>query len=544
MPYKNLPEQLRPTDIFAGQLDPAFLYADNVARGDLWVEGERELSAFALSASEKHRLVEASKSPTGDKEADKLKTALWNARSKDLQQTHKNNRVWTESTGECFPPEFAEVDELRRQSTPVGKVGCKAVIEYREWADEYRVRSEVEATTGNAPPEQQERISAMLSTRGARKIAESCEFMAIKKGGYKTFVTGTFSAETRYKIHQGEDLKSNCSDAGPAQGLCGPMPFKAAETTIQKEVSRTMDSLQKLHQRGFIDNNGHRVEQHGGKKLAYCWVVEIPRNNAGFENPHVHLLLDWRVSYGHFQPWKDRVEGIWGNGYFHLEKIHDSKCAGSYMAKAAGYLSKAQGENDKGMVTGNRYWISSEARAPSWVKVSESQLHILGQLIADIHDHLTVVHGPKYRERKRLNTELEKIPKSNRAARLAVGKKLQVVREELNSIPVRCNKYQVILKGKAAAARFFSWARTPDMTPNVDWLPEKPEGECWREGERFAPGQTQYFRAIQRKFHKMKERRHAVTDEVCGWIVDQVIDFKDWANSGWNEYEEEFSYAQ
>ncbi|MGH1374584.1 MAG: rolling circle replication-associated protein [Cellvibrionaceae bacterium] len=510
--YKNIPEQLRPKSTFAGQLDPAFLYADKVYRHADILKGLKCFKGLAISEADRHRLVEASKSPTADKTEEKLKVAAWNARSKDLQQAHKYNRAHTEATGECMPPEFVELEPFNRQSTPLNKVGCKAVIEYREWADEYRVRTEVEATTGNAPPEQTERVSAMLSTRGARKIAESCEYMAMKKGGYKTFVTGTFDDETRERI-------------------------ASEETTIQKEVSRTMDALQKLYQRGFIDKNDERVEQHENQKLPYCWVVEIPKNEAGEDNPHVHMLLGWGVEYKHFEPWAKRIEGIWGNGYFHLEKIKDSNCAGSYMAKAAGYLSKAQGSDDQGTVTGNRYGISSEARAPSWVKVSESQLHIMGQLIADIYDHLTVKHGPKYRERKKLNDQLAKTPKDNKAARLAIGAKLQTVREEIKAIPVRCNKYQVILKGKLAASRFFSWARTPDTVPAVDWLPEKPEGEYWREGERFAAGQSQYFRAVQRKFHKMKQRRHAVTDDVCGYIVDQINEFKDWAFSGWGEYE-------
>lgn len=607
MSYDNLLGHLRPKNIYAGPLDPAFLYADKIYRGSRILNGLKCFKGLALSEAKRNRLVETSKCPTGQKDDDLIKSALWGARSKDLQRVHKHNRAHEEATGETFSPKFVELPEISRQKTPLGQVGCKTVIEYREWAEEYRVRTEAEATTGNAPPEQTERISTMLSTRGARKISESCEYMAMKKGGYKTFITGTFSADTRYRIYQGEDLKMNCSNVGPVQGLCGPMPFKEAETTIQKEVSRTMDGMQKLYARGFI-SNGERVETHwtgvvqqkwsaltGGlllsvnrqvadgdytpirytksgaikpkkrsmfepagsvikteriynagpcsvmkrtqKNIAYCWAVEIPKNKQGGDNPHVHLLMNWRVSYDDFQPWKDRIEKIWGNGYFHLEKIRDSNCAGSYMAKAAGYLSKAQGADDQGTVTGNRYGISSEARAPAWVKVSEGQLHIMGQLIADIYDHLTVTHGPKYRTRKKLNDELAKTPKDDKAKRVEIGKKLQEVREEIKAIPVRCNKYQVILKGKAAAARFFSWAKTPDVSAGVDWLPEKPKGECWREGESFGPKQSQYFRAVRRKFQKIKQRRHALTNEICGFLVDQVNDFKDSALSAWGEYE-------
>jgi hypothetical protein len=504
----KIPEHLLPQESFAGSLNPAFLCADGITLNAPILDGLSCWKQLELGEAERHRLVEASKSPT-DLET-RIKDAKARALHNDRQALNQHNMQVFRETGETVEPVITE-HELKRQKTPQNAPGCKAVVEYRDWQDAWRIRTEVEATGGNQPPEQGDRESTMLSTRGARKIAESCEYMAMKKGGYKTFVTGTFDTEARERINRGE-------------------------TTIQKEVSRTMDAMQKLYQRGF-ESRGNRVEEHPGEKLAYCWVVEIPRNEDGEENPHVHMLLGWQVPYRHFESWAARIEGIWGKGYFHLEKIHDSNCAGSYMAKAAGYLSKAQGADDQGTVKGNRYGISSEARAPEWVKISEGQLDIMGQLIADVYDHLTVTHGAKYSERKKLNRELEKTPKENKAKRLAIGQRLQKVRESINEIPVRCNKYQVILKGKVAALRFFSWAKTPDVKPAVDWLPEKPEGEYWREGERPKADNSHYFRGVRRKFQAIKHRRHAVTNETCAMIVDQVQEFKDWAFSGWSEYE-------
>lgn len=471
------------------------------------------LRDLAISEAERRRLVEASKSPTGLLEAAKLGKAKFLAESRDLSEIHNYNRMIEETTGETAEPNYREIDPLRREKTPHGQAGCKAVFEFREWCDQYRIRTEVAAVTGNQPPEQTERVSKFLSTRGARKIAESCEYMAMKKGGYKTFVTGTFDNETRERI-------------------------AAGETTIQKEVTRTMDGLQKLYQRGFIAD-GERVEQHPGEKLAYCWVVEIPKNEQGEENPHIHMMLGWGVKYAHFEAWAARIEGIWGNGYFHLEKIKDTNCAGSYMAKAAGYLSKAQGSDDQGEVTGNRYGISSEARAPDWVVINEAQLHIMGQLIADVYDHLTVAHGEKYRKRKRLNNALEKTPKTEKEEREKIGKALQKVRAEIKAIPVRCNKYQVILDGAGAFMSFTSWAQEPNYKAPVDWLPEKPEGEFYQPGAAPKPRDSHYFRAIRRKFQKLKQQRQAITAEVGAEIVGWIEECKQCAMdlNSWNEYE-------
>ncbi|MBR9911514.1 MAG: hypothetical protein GYB33_14295 [Gammaproteobacteria bacterium] len=64
-----------------------------------------------------------------------------------------------------------------------------------------------------------------------------------------------------------------------------------------------------------------------------------------------------------------------------------------------------------------------------------------------------------------------------------------------------------------AAMRFFTWAATPDYTPPVDWLPEKPEGIYWEGGKTPGPEQSHYFRALKKKFMEHKWKRQAATDE-------------------------------
>lgn len=475
---KPIPQHLLPDHVFqkyAGKLNPLFLFPDNVTLA----EAKASAGVFALSDSEKHRLVKASKSPTDQESL--INTAMARAKFETEQLCLMHNHKHMLATGECPEPVFVE-HESKPLHTPLNATGCRAIVEFKEWADEWRLRTEVDGQNLQPPEQVGARISDMLSHRGARKIAESAAYMAAVKGGYKTFVTGTFKPEARERIASGE-------------------------STIQKEVSRTMDAMQKMYSRGWVNkNNGEKVEGIDGG-LAYCWVVEIPKNEHGEDNPHVHMLLGWRVPYRHFEGWAARIEEIWGNGTFHLEKIKDSTCAGAYMAKAAGYLSKAQGQDTQGIVKGNRYGISACARAPEWEKYAVQQLHIVSQLIVDVYDHLTVKHGEKFAERKRLNNALANIPKDKKSVRQRIGKKLAQVRESLNELPIRCNKYQVILKGKAAALRFFSWATNDEHDHGNDWLPEKPAGMGWEVGRRPTAADSLYHTRLREKIKAKVEQR-------------------------------------
>jgi len=460
---KPIPEHLIPKDFNfspAGHLNPLFLFPDNLTLA----ESLNPQGFLPCSEAERLRLVKASKSPTS------METVINNEMARKKWQLEamrlKHNHDHMLATGECAEPVFEE-HESKPLHTDLNATGCRAVVEFKEWSDEWRLRTEVDGQNLQPPEQAGARISEMLSNRGASKIAESCAFMAATKGGYKTFVTGTFDTAARERI-----------DAG--------------ESTIQSEVSRLMDAMTKMYSRGWTNKlNGERVEGIAGG-LAYCWVVEIPKNESGGDNPHVHMLLGWRVEYKHFAGWAARIESMWGNGTFHLEKIKDSTCAGAYMAKAAGYLSKAQGSDTQGVVSGNRYGISACARAPSWEKYAVQQLHIASQLIVDVYDHLTVKHGEKYAERKRLNNALANIPKDKKGVRQRIGKKLAAVREQINEIPIRCNKYQVVLKNKAAAFRFFSWATNNEHDHGNDWLPEKPAGMGWNVGNTPTMADTLY----------------------------------------------------
>ena len=434
-------------------IDPNFKYFDGVTAGEL-------PQLFALSeaktGAKRHRLVKAAKSPTAEELRKKAQFFSFQA---EIMNNHKKSLIDTTppKAGDYRGAVVSVIPEPQIPITKVGTPGAYTVIQYREWSEEWRIRTRAETLLAMTPPEQAgDRKTAMLTERGARKIADSCFYVSEDRGGFTTFCTNTFSTEVREKIASGE-------------------------VTIQKEVSRMMDGLQKMYQRGWTDSKGRKVEG-SSDKLDYIWVVEVPKNEDGEDNPHVHVLMRWRVPYWQFEDWSTRIEGIWGQGFAHLEKIKDPECAGAYMAKAAGYLCKANGQSDQGIVTGNRYGISTTARAPDWVMVGEHHMHIMGRMIADIHDHMSEKYGRLYKQRRVLNDSLNQMKekKIHNRRRQYVGKALQAVRTKIKEIPARCNKYQIILKGKDTFADFMAWARSSGhwRADIVDWLPEK-NGFAW-----------------------------------------------------------------
>jgi hypothetical protein len=440
---------------------------------------------FPLSEAERYRLVEAAKSQTepflvteASKQAffsrqymDRPKplAAIADGPFSDIRQ-RDDKQIATDKFNEQY----------------CNEVGSKTIIQFREWSDEWRVMTRVDGTVGTPPPLQSgDRTSCILSDRAARKIADSSAYMASKGTGYTTFVTGTFDQSARDRIANNK-------------------------TTIQREVTRTMDALKKMYQRGWTtDNTGKRLDGHS-EPLAYCWVVEIPMNDNGEINPHVHIMMEWSVDYEDFQPWRKRIESIWGNGYFHLEKIKDPLCAGAYMAKAAGYLSKANGQTDQGEVTGNRYAISKAARAPEWYTIGEYEMGIMGSLIREVYDSITDKHAALFYERKRLNLARETIRVQAKTAQeknsgkyplrakqklQQIGQSLMAVRQKINALPVRATKYQLILKGSATFNWFMGWSKaggwSPNDRPDSHWLHRlkqriylrKRQRDAWRDYE-------------------------------------------------------------
>lgn len=235
--------------------------------------------------------------------------------------------------------------------------------------------------------------------------------------------------------------------------------------------------------------------------LAYLWVAENPNRtdengdplpicdeqgeyDETATNPHIHLMMKWRVEYRHFPYWSRRLEKLWGHGFAHLEKIKDPSKAGSYVAKAAGYLTKGQGpENWQGEIRGNRYAISSRARAPGWIECERHQIGMMGWLLAEAHEVWNNKHGNKIKQRENLKYQLEKMKDPRQ--RQKIGKLLEGVRKKIEPLP-RISKYAALFKSEEQKTKFFDWAsrRGWQAKPqNSLWL-EEWRGQQWLRRNR------------------------------------------------------------
>jgi len=358
---------------------------------------------------------------------------------------------------------------------------------HQGWSDKYRLGLENGALGSKSTPPSStgDRLTSDLTKRAVKNILESDAYLSACRGGYTTFLTLTFSDESKAKIFdivaipQGKvkkykwgevrcidgvpselvstngeidiekaEGKKGYLDGIPASGAWSSVEFKP-ESTIGGEVSRFFDASQKRYQNGwkprFIEepapenacvdvvysNDTQKInsslpmicpefvdplksdcetfddesiemvrynprkhsdvkylsrisgQKEKGAPLDYMWVAEMPENEQGKKNPHVHVLMRWRVEKPVFRAWAERIESIWGHGFAKLEKIKTPEAASSYLLKAVGYLTKGSA-SDQGTIRGNRYNISASARAPKWECIGEfyadNFLAILGEL--------------------------------------------------------------------------------------------------------------------------------------------------------------------
>lgn len=474
--------------------------------------------------AEAHRLVKAAKSPTD--------------RFPGLTGAYFNRPAPRRK------PVPVEMDtEAPHVAPDLTQPGTWAVLEKREWAGEYRLRMETRPGAGAVTPDNSgDRITAMLSERGARKISESCYYMACKHGGFRTFATLTLTSEAREKLARRVvvpmfDRDSHGFPVLPVEGARakqGPLgviyqtdddtpgynvaqinhppetithPDTGAPYTpmkmgwawsVQREASRFFEAASKMYQRGWQYENekGETVKVAGHEEpLKYLWVAENPdridtdTGEVMGENPHLHLMMAWSVPYKHFEAWAARLEKLWGHGFAHLEKIKDPQKAGAYVAKAAGYLSKAQGKTDQGKIRGNRYGISSRARAPGWIECERHQVGMMGWLLAEAHELWNNKHGEKIQRREKLKGQLEAA--NDPGQRQKIGKILEATRKEIEPLP-RVSKYAAVFKSEEQKDQFFTWAKGKGWTekPQHSLFLTEWRAQQWRRrnGSRLSTG--------------------------------------------------------
>lgn len=657
----------------------------------------------ALSEANRNRLVEAAKCPTQQTERSEVHFSKFQAEQKRLNQA-ANDRgaawAWIEEQKRATTPEneleavlkaldaskraeLSQVTEDRNETRGDQGTDGRAwtVISNRAWSGEFRIRTQVDLPAALPPEQAGTRVTNNLSESGARKIADSCQFMHIVNGGYRTFLTLTMDTAGRRRV---EDTKAESwfcevdttkrrrdedkNDAGAlAVGFIKPSGGKltgewetagawvnykndnASEcvksrddtdnwhgdasycpvdtfydhkkdkfvyccdvtgtngddvtySTIQKEVSRFFDAANKMRQRGWKGQKSYpwgqvkcfaredsRTYENGKKKhtitchgqgvqleakpsqvvsvdgyladkkikykrkgVSYTWVVENPLNEDGQRNPHIHILMDWRVKYSHFGCWAQRLESLWGQGFAHIEKIKDSESAGAYMAKAAGYLSKAQGEDDQGPVRGNRYGISKCARAPEWCCLGKYPMHVMGHLITDVHDYFTSSYGHVFAGRKNLNANNDSLRQQLKAAstkdekkgilavRQAVGGALQKVRNQLNELPAIASKYQLIIKSEAAFVEFMTWAKSEYTMKESSWLPAKDGADQWRPWEERPEAGWKHEFDLRLHARKAARRWRGLAISLYEkWINEEPESDVSNILTGWEEFQEQ-----
>lgn len=345
-----------------------------------------------------------------------------------------------------------------------------------------------------------ERISKELTAAAARKLAESAEYVALKKGGYKTFLTLTFDNAARArmsrqssggefsKIHKW-DKKYNGWELG--RNYNDGMERTYKNSNIQKELKRFFDGLKKRVERGFyihyrrkynikiyypdgvadfvrLDFKREKIEGVADE-LCYLWVAENPpqkdksgemiidRETGEFKrNPHVHVMLNYKTDWEIFPAFVVGLEKLWGQGFAHFEMIKNQKSAAAYLMKALGYITKAAAGSDQGIIYGNRYNISKNARAPGWVTVKNYAWHIAGQLIEKARMKQRRELRPLEEKREKIKAVIETATKDNQ---FKLKKALEKVRAKIEKTKgaIYYGRNRVICKGEESANRLLSW---------------------------------------------------------------------------------------
>ncbi|MGF1702512.1 hypothetical protein L4D09_19645 [Photobacterium makurazakiensis] len=350
---------------------------------DIDTEHAREAAA---RSDEKSSLVQGCKSPTRPKVV---------SLSSRISQLKAAKRRPTElGSTEAFFNHDALYDLAEH---PSDKRLSTVRLMHREWSGTYRLIHHTQTRPSDAPePQSGERYTEKLTQRAVTKIFESGAYVASCEGGFTTFLTLTFTEQQRLAVFGGE-------------------------STLGKEVSRFLDGIKKMYQRGWqgVDQDGELFELEPVENpFHYIWVAECPANEDGEPNPHVHLLMNWKVEKQHFKAWAERLENIWGNGFAHLERIREPKAAGTYIIKAVGYAAK--GDNaDQGLIKGNRYNIARCSRAPGWDCLANFESHNMAAIIKEFGYLLEQWKKPLNRSLYRLEKQKAQTIKAKAIAKKA-----------------------------------------------------------------------------------------------------------------------------
>lgn len=278
-------------------------------------------------------------------------------------------------------------------------------------------------------------------------------------------------------------------DFMPARVKRGRSPVREAGEKCGKVIAdgpftpiRRGDAKDKIFQNPRWKEVKKNVFKKRSVPLDYCWVAEMPANEDGLPNPHVHLLMRWKVPETHFYAWAGRLERLWGNGFAKLERIRYAKAGAGYLVKAVGYTTKGKNGN-QGMIRGNRYGIGASARAVDWENVASFQADNMAAIIAECEEKLARKNAHyeelerrariKLKETKRIHQitrNNKKLSEEQRFSRiekykskmLALDAEIEQVREERRDRGVRAvGHYQITFSGSNSTENFdnfLGWA--------------------------------------------------------------------------------------
>ncbi|RZQ53038.1 hypothetical protein C1E23_10410 [Pseudoalteromonas phenolica] len=432
-------------------------------------------------------------------------------------------------TGEITPKKVGYVEPnhfvSEVQSAPVKFNGYKdGKVDYnknrvhfqsRNWDDSYRIVC-TQLTQTSAPPEANtgQLFTTKLTSRASSKIVDSGLYMQAVRGGYTTFATITFDAQSRLLLESGE-------------------------TTIGKQLSPFLDALGKMHKRGWVSrNDGHgqqgdkvrianksikasgefsHIKFMGGEKVKtdvmrqnervynwngekriikcigasdkeifdYVWVAEAPHeiletrdypwgkvSSLGRQNYHVHMLMRWNVAHEHFREWAARIEALWGKGYVKLEKIKNANAAAKYLLKAVGYLTKGD-KSDQGEIRGNRYNISKSARAEPWENHATHEAQHMFGLIQEYLQGLEAKRLRKAKLAKKLTDTVAQCAKQKNINQKSFSKSrekfIAKLEQQMESLTEKAQTFASELHGNFARGGMAQFASDNQFLEFINW---------------------------------------------------------------------------
>ncbi|MGR5096863.1 hypothetical protein ACPV5O_26365 [Vibrio maritimus] len=349
----------------------------------------------------------------------------------------------------------------------------KVQLQRRDWSQQTRIQQVVETPASDAPEQNSgDRFTDKLTKRAVKNIFETGAYVAVKHGGFKTFLTLTFDAARRRRVLDGMDFTEDGLPYSPVefkQNFAKPVtdiggaytafnwrkgkvhrptvklmngngeiagdycplftkPEKpwvviGTKTTMGAEMSKFINALKKLRRRGFVAVVPERDAETG------CCFSPLPKVKATVLKDQSDFHYLWVAECpanedGEPNPhvhllmdWDMAPELFlpWAERIERLWGNGYAKLERIKQPKAAGkYIIKAvgyaaKGSNaNQGIIRGNRYNMAACSRAPSWETLASFEAGNMAGIISELGHKLDQWKKPILRTIKRNQAKMEK----------------------------------------------------------------------------------------------------------------------------------------